>query len=139
MAKATPRSKALLAIQKLARLKAADDNGYCQCVTCDAFAHWTEMDGGHFIPKGSSSRWALEEENVHPQCKGCNGFGMKYGTAAQHYTNWMVDYYGRDFVDNMLATQKETKKLYKRDYEEMLKDWNAQIREHLDRVGHCAA
>ena len=52
----------------------------------------------HFIPKGSSSYWALEIENVHPQCKGCNGFGMKFGDAAQRYTLWMQDYYGRDFV-----------------------------------------
>ena len=48
----------------------------------------------------------------------------------------MIDFYGRDFVDQMLASKSETLKLYKRDYEEMLSDWNAQIKEHLHRVGH---
>ena len=136
MAKETPRAKALKALQKLVRLKAADENGYCTCVTCGAVARWSEMDGGHFIPKGSSSYWALEEENLAPQCKGCNGFGMKYGDAAQRFTTYMIDLRGRDFVDHMLATKGLPRKLYKRDYEEMLKDWNEQIKYHMNRIGH---
>lgn len=136
MAKETPRTKALKTLQKLARVEAADDNGYCTCVTCGAVAKWTEFDGGHFIAKGSCSRWALEKENVHPQCKGCNGFGMKYGTATQSYTTWMIDYYGRDFVDHMLATKNQAHKLYKKDYEEMIKEWGEQIKYHLKRIGH---
>ena len=136
MAKETPRAKALKALQKLVRLKAADENGYCTCVTCGAVARWSEMDGGHFIPKGSSSYWALEEENLAPQCNGCNGFGMKYGDAAQRFTTYMIDLRGRDFVDHMLATKGLPRKLYKRDYEEMLKDWNEQIKYHMNRIGH---
>ena len=95
MAKATPRSKCLKAIQLLARVSAADDNGYCTCVSCGERGHYKEFDGGHFIAKGTSSRWALELINVAPQCKGCNGFGMKYGIAAQQYMLWMIDKYGR--------------------------------------------
>ena len=132
--KKTPRTKALDTLQKLVRLKAADDNGYCQCVTCNGMFKWNEMDGGHYIPKGHSSYWALVEENVHPQCKGCNGFGMKYGTAAQAYTLWMIDYYGRDFVDFMESTKRDPIKLYKKDYEDMLKEFNEQINHHLKRL-----
>lgn len=132
----TLRTKCLDALQKLARLKAADDQGYCECWSCGIVAPWNEMDGGHFIPKGSSSRWALVEENVHPQCRGCNGFGMRFGSAAQQYTIKMQEYYGHDMVQHMIATKGEAVKYYKRDYEEMLADWNAQIRHHLDRIGH---
>ena len=134
MSKKTPRTKALDAIQKLVRLKAADDNGYCTCVTCNEMFKWSEMDGGHYIPKGCSSYWSLVEENVHPQCKGCNGFGMKYGTAAQQYTLYMVDTYGREFVDEMERKKKDEVKYYKRDYEDMIKEWNEQIKQHLDRI-----
>lgn len=134
MPKPTLRKKCLDAIQLLARISAADDNGYCQCVSCGATHHYKDMDGGHFIPKGSSSYWALEIQNVHPQCKGCNGFGMKYGSASQNYTMWMIDYYGKDVVDEMLATAKNVKKLYKADYEEMLKDFKEQIKFHEARV-----
>lgn len=135
MAKKTPRTKCLDAICLLARVSEADDNGYCTCVTCGAVAPWNEMQGGHFIPRGKSSYWALDIRNVHSQCAGCNGFGMKYGSAPQAYTTWMIDYYGRDFVDEMLRDQGNLKKLYKRDYEDMLKDFNEQIRFHKKRIG----
>ena len=132
--KKTPRRKALDAIQKLARVSAADGNGYCECVSCGTLAHWSEMDGGHYIAKGHSSYWSLREENIHPQCKGCNGFGMKFGTAANEYTKWMIDYYGRDFVDEMEALKRQPVKFYKRDYEEMTKDFNERIKHHLNRI-----
>jgi len=135
MAKATPRSKCLVAIQLLARISAADENGYCECVSCGSFQHYKEMDGGHFIPKGNSSYWALEVENVHPQCKGCNGFGMKFGIAAQQYTVFMVDAYGQEFVDNMFATKSNVKKMYKADYVELLAEFNKLIKYHKERIG----
>ena len=135
MAKKTPRAKCLDAIQLHARISASDDQGYAECVTCNAWHHYKDMDGGHFIPKGSSSYWALEEENVHPQCKGCNGFGMKYGSAAQEYTLWMINFYGKDFVDEMLAKKKNIKKLYKADYTDMLKYLLEQIKIHEKRIG----
>lgn len=135
MAKATPRSKCLVAIQLLARVSVADDNGYCTCVSCGDIQHYKDMDGGHFIAKGTSSYWALETDNVHPQCKGCNGFGMKYGIAAQQYLLWMVDTYGRYFVDNMLATKSNVMKMYKADYVEMLAEFNKLIKHHKERIG----
>ena len=135
MAKKSPRALCLEALQKLARLKASDDNGYASCVTCGKTDHFKSMDGGHYIPKGASSYWALEEENIHPQCKGCNGFGMKHGDAAQRYTLYMIDMYGRDYVDDMHAKKKNLRKYYIADYRAMLKDWNQQIKEHLNRVG----
>jgi len=135
MAKATLRSKCLTAIQLLSRIKAADDNGNCSCVSCGATFHYKDGDGGHFIPKGNSSYWALEEENVHPQCKGCNGFGMKYGIAAQQYTVYMVDMYGQEFVDNMFATKSNVRKIYKSDYVDMLAYFNKEIKFHKERVG----
>lgn len=131
---ATLRTKAITTLQKLVRIKAANDNGLCQCVSCGTWHHWKDMDGGHWIPKGASSALALVEENIHPQCKGCNGFGMKYGSAAQNYTLWMVDYYGREFVDELEARKKEVRKIYKSDYQEMIKDWSEQIKEHEKRI-----
>lgn len=135
MPKKTPRTKALETLQKLVRVKAADENGYCTCVTCGKMDKWQSMDGGHFYSKGSCSYWALDERNIHPQCKGCNGFGMKYGTAAQQYTLYMIDMYGRDFVEEMEAKKRDSIKYYKKDYDEMIKEWNEQIKEHLKRIG----
>ena len=135
MAKATPRSKCLVAIQLLARISAADDNGYCTCVSCGAADHYKNMQGGHFIAKGTSSYWSLEIENIHCQCAPCNGFGMKFGIASQQYTLFMNDMYGRDFVDNMLATKSNVKKIYKSEYVDMLAEFNKLIKHHRERIG----
>ncbi len=134
MPKATPRKKALDTLQKLARLAASDNNGYCHCWSCGEVYHWSDMDGGHYIAKGASSYWSLRIENVHPQCKGCNGFGMKYGTAASHYTLAMVDHYGRDFVDEMESTKRNLCKIRKHEYLEMTAEWKDQIKHHLRRI-----
>ncbi len=79
----TLRKTALELIQLLARISAADDNGYCKCVSCGTIKHYKEMDGGHYIPKGASSYWSLKLENVKTRCKGGNGLGRKQGTATQ--------------------------------------------------------
>lgn len=120
-------------LQKLVRLKAANENGLVQCVTCDKWAHWKDMQGGHFISRGSK-KWKLVEENVHPQCPGCNGFGMKYGNAEAVYTTYMVDMYGRDFVDEMLRTKNEVKKYTRAEVEEIDAFLNEAIRYHEKRV-----
>ena len=131
----TLRAKALKTLQKLSRISAADDNGYCKCVSCGKLDNYKNMDGGHFIPKGSSSRWALEESNVNPQCKGCNGFSMKHGSAEAQYTLWMIDWVGKDQVEHMLATKNDPVKFYAADYREMVADWSEQIKAHERRLG----
>lgn len=131
----TPRAKCLEAAQLLARISAADDNGFCKCVTCESVEHYKDMDGGHYISKGSSSYWSLEPENIHPQCKSCNGFGMKFRNAESIYTLWMIDMYGRSFVDDMHASKKNVKKMYKKDYEEFLTETNKLINFHKKRIG----
>jgi len=129
------KTKALNTLQKLARVAAADDNGYVRCVSCGTATHWKECDGGHYIAKGHSSYWSLRIENVHPQCRGCNSYGMRYGTAANEYTKWMIDYYGREFVDEMEKLKRTPVKIYKKEYEEMIMEWNGLINQHLERIG----
>jgi hypothetical protein len=134
MPKSTPRKKCMDTAQKLARLAAANDNGYCQCVSCGNWYPWQEMHGGHYIAKGHSSYWALRKENLHPQCLPCNNYGMRFGTAAQEYTKWMIDYYGRDFVDQMERDKKKPIKFYKKDYEKMTREMEEEIKFHLERI-----
>jgi hypothetical protein len=128
------RQECLKAIQRLCRLAAADDDGNCACVSCGCVKHYSALQGGHFLAKGSSSYWALRIENVHPQCASCNMWGMRYGSAAQEYTLWMEDMYGRDFVEEMIASKSNPIKLYKADYEEMLEEFNEQIKHHENRL-----
>jgi hypothetical protein len=55
------------------RLRDADKNGICKCITCGKFDHYTKMDAGHFVQRDCmGTRWA--EENVNSQCPHCNRF-----------------------------------------------------------------
>lgn len=137
MKKTLPKLKkeALEKLQLLVRLKASDDNGYCKCVTCDTVSKWNDgMQGGHFISRGKT-KWCLVEENVHPQCAACNGFGMKYHNKEAVYTLYMQDMYGSDFVQHMLDTQHQVVKLSRVELEDMIKDFKEQIKENKKRIG----
>ena len=132
---ATIRDKAITLLQKLRRLEEADHNGYCRCVTCGGPYHWKECDGGHFIPKGNSSYFALEKTNIWPQCKYCNNWGMKHGTSQASYTLFMETKFGAGVVQEMLDKKKRVRKISKAEYKEMIEVWNQDIKNHLERIG----
>ena len=85
--------KAAKLLQRLVRLKASDDNGYCQCVTCGKIDHYKAMQGGHFYGR-RHLRFKLYEENIHPQCPSCNLYGMKTTKIQEAYRIYMDDMYG---------------------------------------------
>lgn len=115
-------------LQKIVRLKAADENGYCKCWSCGTVDHWKNMQGGHYIQRGKIYT-RLVEENIHPQCRACNGFGMKFGSAAQQYTLAMVDYYGREFVDELIASKDKIRKHTRTELEDLIKELKSQVKE----------
>ena len=134
--KANPRAKALETAQLLARISRADDDGYCTCVTCGFVGKWNDgFDGGHFIAKGSCSYWMLDPRIIWPQCKPCNGNGMKFGNKEAVFTLWMVDWFGREFVDYIHTMQKTVIKRTAKDYEQFISEANAEILTHKKRIG----
>ena len=124
---------AAVLLQKLVRMKAADDNGYCQCVTCGQTKHWKEMQGGHFISRRYTATKLLEE-NIHPQCPGCNGPRAKDGIVTVEYTNYMIDTYKREFVDDLLRLKNETKKYTRDEIAEISAEIKEQIKYHEGRL-----
>ena len=135
-----PRAEALVAAQLLARISRADDNGYCKCVTCGKVGKYNDgFDGGHYIEKGKSQYWMLEPKNIHPQCASCNrkwssGGKMKTGDKGHEYTLYMIDTYGREFVDHMHAMKREPKRYRQDDYDAFIADAKAKIAEHKKRI-----
>lgn len=117
-------------LQRLVRMKAADDNGYCQCVTCGKVDHWKSMDGGHYISR-TYTQHKLLEENVHPQCKGCNRFGHR---CHDDYSLYMTEMYGAEFVKELTETKRTTKKYSRPELEVMIQDLKAQIKEQESRI-----
>jgi hypothetical protein len=63
------------------RLRDADKNGICKCITSGEFEHWTKVDAGHFITRDNfATRW--DEQNVNAQGRGDNRF--KSGKQYEH-------------------------------------------------------
>lgn len=115
-------------LQKIVRLEAADINGFCQCVTCDKHDHWTNMQGGHFISRGNAAT-KLDPRNINSQCSGCNLHGMKVGNAESVYHGWMINRYGKEVVDEMLATKGKVYKWDREWVEQKIIDWKKRARD----------
>ena len=112
-------------------MKAANADGIAQCVTCGKRQHYKEMDGGHFI----SRKWTatkLIEENVHPQCKGCNQYA-----SGKHddYASFMVDTYGIEMVRELNDKKRELCKQNRIELEEIKLELRGRIREQAVRLG----
>jgi len=122
-------------LQKLVRMKAADDNGYCSCVTCGVTKKWNDgIQGGHFIDRRHLFT-KIVEENIHPQCSYCNSHMSNQGIVKGRYTIYMQDMYGFDFVADLLDTKGQTVKYYKTQVLETMEDFKAQIKIEEERLG----
>ena len=117
-------------MQKLVRMKAADQDGYAECVSCGVVKHYKELDGGHFISR-SFKYHSLREENIHPQCKRCNRF---FTQCHDDYRRYMVDMYGEDFVQWLTDTKWTAVKLYRSDYEDIIAELQEKIKDQEVRL-----
>lgn len=107
MKKSTAKARAWKAFSEYIRRSYADENGYVSCVTCGTTRQWNDgIDAGHFIPKSRGMAIYFIEENVHPQCKGCN---KKEGGNFEHYYPFMLEMYGESGIEELRQLSKTTK------------------------------
>ena len=105
------RTKLLTILQKIARLRDADKDGYCKCISCGKIEHYSRCDGGHFISRAISST-AFNLDNIHAQCKPCNRFKMVANSIeACNYRQNLIKKIGQDKVENLLSKRQEKVKL----------------------------
>jgi adenine-specific DNA methylase len=126
-----------VALQKVVRMKAAiaeNLDGYVTCVSCGVKKHWKELDAGHYFSRGDKSV-KLMEENIHPQCKGCN-IKMSHGDTkvVTAYRRHMVDMYGEDFLDHLEALAWTPTKFNRAEIEALTKTLKAQIKEYESQL-----
>jgi hypothetical protein len=58
---------------KYIRLRDADKNGVCRCITCGGFFPWNRGDAGHFVSRDKKAV-RYDVRNVNFQCPYCNRF-----------------------------------------------------------------
>ena len=100
----TLQTKADNAMSIYIRMKHSDPDGYITCVSCGNKHHWKDVDAGHFIPKsrGAAVRWV--EENVWPECRGCNRFNDGHLIG---YTLHMIETYGKAKIEELKALSRQ--------------------------------
>ena len=127
--------KAAVALQELVRLKAADENGYCTCITCGVVKKWNEgMQGAHFFERGRTATKLLVE-NVHSACAGCNKWLHPTTSGTIIYRRYLVGCYGEDGLDDIEALSRTTKKYTRAEVEDIKADFKEQIKFHKQRIG----
>ena len=127
--------KAAVALQELVRLKAADENGYCTCITCGVVKKWNEgMQGAHFFERGRTATKLLVE-NVHSACAGCNKWLHPTTSGTIIYRRYLVGCYGEDGLDEMEALSRTTKKYTRAEVKDIKADFKEQIKFHKQRIG----
>lgn len=124
------KQEAATLLQKLVRMKYADDNGMCECVTCGKVDLYKYMDGGHFVSRRHNAT-LLVEENIHPQCKGCNNH--KNGNI-DSYSVFMIDTYGLDAMKELVASKHQPRKFIDTELLELIAEYKRRIKEQEERL-----
>lgn len=107
------------------RLKNADSDGYCICVTSGKRIYWKEIQNGHFYSrKYLPTRW--DDTNCHPQSVADNIFLR--GNYI-NYTRYMIDRYGRDYVDELERKAKSGAKISTPELREKLEYYSGKVAE----------
>lgn len=110
-AKAPNRSKLVKELDAIysqyVRLDQSDEYGFCICVTSGERLFWKDAQNGHFFSRRFyPTRW--NDDNCHPQSMRDNVF-LKGNYI--NYTRYMIDSYGREFVDELEKLAHTTVKI----------------------------
>lgn len=106
------------------RLSAADDNGYCTCVTCGKVERWQDMDAAHFIPRQHlATRFLIM--NVNCCCFSCNR--LKHGNL-KRYELYLHTHYGPDTVRVLTDLSRTTVKYTQRELNDLVKEYKLKLK-----------
>ena len=97
------------------------------CVTCPVRKEWKEMQNCHFYSRGKiPTRW--DEYNCHSGCYRCNV--LLKGNYIE-YTKYMIDTYGREFVDDLGIKANSGVKIPTSVIVDMIAEYKAKVDEML--------
>ena len=101
------------------RTRLAKEN-QVQCVTCGVRKHWKEVDAGHFVSRRHyATRW--NHQNVHVQCKKCNGF---HGGQNYIMGKYIDKTYGEGTADELITMSRQIKKFTDQDLKDLIEQYS---------------
>lgn len=107
------------------RRKDADAGGTERCYTCEALAHWKELQCGHAIG-GRHNAVLFDEEICRPQCVRCNVF-----MRGQYpiFTAKLIRENGLDWFERKLEQARQVVKLTRADFEDAIQNYKQKLKE----------
>ena len=130
--KSNPKFGVAITFQKLVRLRAADDNGICTCISCGIRKPWNQMHGGHFVKRGNKAT-ILSPINVNPQCVQCNHY---LGGNDGEYRRALVELHGEEAIAELQAMRLPDNHVWdRRKLAELKVEFLAEIKKHEKRIG----
>lgn len=110
------------------RLRDADANGYCRCISCDAIHHWKDVDCGHYVNR-SHMATRYDERNCNAQCRKCNRFdeGNNIG-----YTKGLIAKYGDKVIDELYVKKYTISKMSKAEFEILIDHYKTEVKKLKD-------
>ena len=83
------------------------DGSRFRCISCGIVKDVSQMDAGHYVPVKNSSALRFNEDNVHGECKGCNGFNQFHLVG---YRKNLINKIGEKKVEWLEQNHREVKK-----------------------------
>jgi hypothetical protein len=111
-------------VSEYVRRKNADHAGNVACVSCGATRHWKAIHAGHYIAKSLGLAIYFDEQNVHPQCPGCNLF--RHGNLPQ-YALYLRKTYGEGILEALDERRRTTRKISEAEYLELIERYKSKL------------
>lgn len=106
------------------RLKAANDNGFCRCVTCGTMWRWNAIQNGHYIKREHMGTW-FDERNCHPCCYRCN---VELGGNLENYKRYLIRTYGVKVLEELESAGRSLAKWTVFDYQEKIAYYKEEVK-----------
>ena len=100
-------------------------DGQGRCISCGRPITPSTCDCGHYVPRSHLST-RYDTRNCNAQCLDCNR--MRYGNLPG-YTRGLMRKYGSGIVDELIRQGRESCKLWRSDYEEIIETYKQKSHE----------
>lgn len=106
------------------RLRDANDNGFCKCVTCGAMWRWQALHNGHYVNRQHIGA-RYDERNCHSQCPTCN-IGLRGNL--DKYKRAIIEKNGVKVLEELESAKRTMAKWTTADYQEKIDYYRIEVK-----------
>lgn len=106
------------------RLRDANDNGFCKCITCGSMWRWTALHNGHYIDRRHIGA-RYDERNCNSQCPRCN-IGLRGNL--EKYKRAIIDKHGVKVLEELESTKRSIEKWTTLEYQDKISYYKSEVK-----------